>query len=250
MNIKISNVLAILLSTYLSTVSAMENATQQTITLGKGERLTVVLVQQKEDGASAQQQYVEGVFSLAKQNKIRELKAFPVLRTLSGENKPQAMAFYAWTSAQASQKVRYSEKYEIELSPLKSKGWNELSEADVDFPVKTEYKFDINKTYTLAEVWLKDSVAYDKYYKGTAALRKKMGAKIIFKLRPNEYNSLTKGPDSPDFLILIEWPNKQGPEHYAQSEEVKPYKPYIEAGLAKLGWYEVGFPASNAEVYK
>ena len=127
---------------------------------------------------------------------------------------------------------------------------NELSEADVDFPVKTEYKFDINKTYTLAEVWLKDSVAYDKYYKGTAALRKKMGAKIIFKLSPNEYNSLTKGPDSPDFLILIEWPNKQGPEQYAQSEEFKPYKPYIEAGLAKLGWYEVGFPVSNAEVYK
>jgi uncharacterized protein (DUF1330 family) len=235
---------------YLSTISSVAIATQQTITLEKNERLTVVLVKNKAEGAVAQQQYIEGVFSLAKPKDIRELKAFPVLRTLAGESKPQAMAFYAWTSAEASQKVRNSEKYKTQLSPLKAKGWNELSAADVDFREKTEYKFDINKTYTLAEVWLKDSIAYDKYYKGTAALRKKMGAKILFKLSPNEYNSLTKGPYSPDFLILIEWPNKQGPEQYAQSEEFKPYIPYIEAGLAKLGWYEVGFPVSNAEVYK
>ncbi len=249
MNIKASYLITLLITTCLSTVSLIANAKKVTIEINKDERLTVVFVQDKNNGATAQQQYLEGVFSLAQKNDIRELKAFSVLRTLAGTSKPAAMAFYAWKNADASHKVRNSKKYKTELAPLKALGWNELSAADVDFSVQTHYKFDSNKTYTFAEVWLKDSAAYDKYYRGTAALREKMGAKILFKLSPNEYNSLTKGPYSPDFIILIEWPNKQAPEQYVQSVDFKPYQPFIDAGLAKLGWYEIGFPASNAEIY-
>jgi len=202
--------------------------------LNKNERLTMVIVESKEGGEQAQKEYLEGIQLLAKKNSIRELAIFPITRTLAGLTKPQAVAFYGWQDAAASHEVRHSTHYKENLKPLQKKGWKHLAAADVDLSDDELYQLSPDKTYTLAEVWLKDTETYDLYYQGTKSLREKMGAKIIFKHSPNEYNSLNDGDGIPNFIILIEWPTPKGPESYIQSEAFKQHLPYIEASISHL----------------
>ena len=105
------------------------------------------------------------------------------------------------------------------------------------------------KTYTLAEVWLKDQEQYERYYQGTMELRKQLRAKVVFKYTPNEYSSLTRGTQAPDLLILIEWQNKEDPIKYSQSELFKKHEKYITAGIKKLGWYELAFANNEYTAY-
>jgi uncharacterized protein (DUF1330 family) len=209
--------------------------------LYKNERLTMVIVKNKKDGEHAQKKYLDGITKLAGKNSIREVAIFPIIKTLAGTTKPQAIAFYAWKDAAASHKVRHSMYYKNNLKPLQKFGWDHLSAADVDLPDDEFYQFNPSKTYTLAEVWLKDAEIYNRYYTGTKVLREKMGAKIIFKHSPNEYNSLIEGQQAPNFTILIEWPTPHGPELYTQSPIFKKYLPFIEASIDHLNWYEIGF---------
>ena len=238
-----------LLTHYSSYADSLNSNKATILTLNKNERLTVVIVKSKVDGEQAQKEYLEGIQLLAKNDSIREVGIFPITRTLSGLTKPQAIAFYAWQDAAASHEVRHSSHYKNNLKPLQKKGWEHLSAADVDLTADQLYQLSPDKTYTLAEVWLKDTATYDLYYQGTKSLREKMGAKVIFKHSPNEYNSLNDGQEIPNFIILIEWQTAKGPESYTQSDDFKKQLPFIEASISHLNWYEIGFWPNGTPVY-
>jgi uncharacterized protein (DUF1330 family) len=176
---------------------------------------------------------------------MREVGILPIAKTLVGQSKPQALAMFAWADAEASHKVRDSNHYKEHLKPLQEEGWLHLAAADVDLKQDEQYQLNIESTYTLAEVWIKDESMYEKYYQATQDLRHQMGAKVIFKHRPNEYNSLDSTLVSPTFVILVEWPNKQDPMRYIQSDEFKKYQSYIDSSISKLNWYELGFWESS-----
>ncbi|MBU2968642.1 DUF1330 domain-containing protein [Pseudoalteromonas sp. C2R02] len=231
-----------------SSISHATNEMKQ-VTLAEEQRLTLVLAKNKQGGEKAQKTYIDGVFRLAQHNNIDSLALFSVTQTLAGEYQPEAFAMYAWHNEKVSTQVRQSGDYKTKLKPLQKFGWDELAAADVDMKDLSHYQFDEEKTYTLAEVWLKDAAEYAKYYKGSALFREKIGAKVIFKHTPNEYNSLKRGAQGPDFLILVEWPNKNGPMQYVQSPEFKKYEKYITAGVEKLGWYALRLNNETKQIY-
>lgn len=225
---------------------ALSSQDTQSFHLQPEQRVTMVLAKNKKGGEKAKQIYLDGVFALAGDNQFKALTYFPVKRKLAGEHQPEVFALFAWQNAAASHQVRQHPRYKQSLKPIQQYGWDELAAADIDLRQASTYQFDQSKTYTLAEVWLNDPAQYDIYYQGTKALRKEMGAKVVFKVKPNEYTSLKRGEAGPDFLIMIEWQTPDDPLLYPQASAFKQYEKHIAAGIAKLGWYELDFTVAPA----
>jgi len=221
----------------------------QSIELNKGEQLTTLFIKKKLGGEAAQQSYLQGAFKLAGNNGIREVAVLPVVRTIVGENQPEAIALYAWKNKSIIEKVRNNPHYVSSLKPLQKLGWDELSYSDASIAEGLKHQLSPEKFYTLGQVWLKDTKSYLQYFEGTKSLREQLGAKVIFKYQPHTYSTLQQENKVPNYSIMIEWQNENNIKEYTQSEKFKEYSALLEKDIDKIDWYQVAVLTDNNNPY-
>ncbi len=207
----------------------------------KGERLTLVLVEDREHGEELRKHYLSKTFSMAESYGFKPLQDFKVTKNLLGEDKMRAAGLYSWPSVEQSNAMRNYKNYTEYLKPLRPLVWQEM--VVIDFDIKKSMAVDIypERSYTIAKVWFNDKKKYKQYYKETQALRDELGSKIVLKFSVDEYSTLRKDNKSPDMVVMLEWPDEHGPEKYLEASRFQENLDLANQGIEKIDWYQLGF---------
>lgn len=216
------------------------NAVPVDIDLQAGQRLTIVIPEDKPGADAARQQYFSQVFPLAAAEGFSQTAAFDVSKVLVGDSKATQLALFSWPDADAEQRFERHPDW-ASLKQTRSAGWDELKINNVDYVAQPPLKLDADKTYTLAQIWLKDKQSYQDYFEATKPLRAELGTKIVFKLHGDVYESLQDGDVAPDLVVLVEWQQAEDPERYTQAPLFKANFDKVEAAFAKFEWYQLQY---------
>ena len=76
--------------------------------MADGQRLTVVITEDKEGGEDVRKQYLASAFPKAKSHGMKLAQNFKVARTLIGAGNPEVLGLYTWPNAAASRRARAS----------------------------------------------------------------------------------------------------------------------------------------------
>jgi len=207
--------------------------------MNAGQRLTMVMTSNEPGGGAARKVYLDNALAMGIANGIEIVHVFGVKRTIVGNEHPEGIGFYEWPSPAAAEKVRLDPEYLSKYAPLRAKAWKMMHMADFDLNESVSISVDASKTYTLAQLWLKDAAAYKQYVEQVQDVRKKLGISVIFKAKPDQYEVLRNERRAPDVVVLMEWPNPESVDGYALQPEVKNALPALAAALEHMEWYEL-----------
>ncbi len=207
-----------------------------------GQRLTLVLSENRPGGEQAQKSYLDRAFPLAQAQGMQEVTTFKIQKTLLGDAAPEGSGLYLWPSSRAADTARNNPQYLNEIKPLRAQAWKDLRSVDMDIDFPQMLHFDRSKIYTAALVWLEDPAAYARYYEGTQVLRDRLGVKTVLKLAPKRYETIVKGETQPPhFLILLEWLNAADLQVYGNAPEFQQNFADFRKGVQTIEWYQLGF---------
>lgn len=209
--------------------------------LDAGQRLTLILGKNQPNADEVRERFFRQAFPISRDNGMKDVHFFSVTKTIMGEFKPEFFGLYAWPDSEATDRVRNNSEFIQSLKPLRPKIWSELTIVDVDLDAPLDIKIDEKKHYTIALGWYGDKDSYQRYFDGSVPLRKELGVKILFRLPISEFESITpiEGAE-PDFAALVEWPDVDGPGRYFMSDTFKELQPFVQAGIKKIEWMELG----------
>ncbi|PUA28345.1 MAG: hypothetical protein B0W54_17950 [Cellvibrio sp. 79] len=211
-------------------------------TLEPGQLLTFVLSENKPGGEAIQKIYFDNAFPLAQAAGMKELTTFKIDQVVFGEGNPQGAGLYSWPHKAAAQRTRNNPKYLKKFKPLRPQIWNQLQSIDMKVKCPLDLTLDKTKSYSIALIWLNDRDAYNNYYRGTQALRDKLGAKTLFKLPGVRYEKLTEGEITPpDLVLLVQWNSAADLGYYSAAPEFQANHHYFEQGVKKMELYQLGF---------
>ncbi len=223
----------------LATLPGLCYAKTAKIDLKSGQRFSIVLSKVKPGGEKSLQTYINGMLPIAEQEGMQTLSAFAIPKTIIGDSQAEFLGLYAWPNADIAEKTRNNEVYEKKYKPLQKQAWQELTIIDSDISQNLSFSHSKNKTYTFAQVWIKDQISYDNYYQSTITLRDSLGAKMLFKLPVHDYQTFDASDIPPDLIVLIEWPTPNGPQLYLNSMTFKENQAKAQAGIEKINWYQL-----------
>lgn len=210
--------------------------------LQPGQRLSVVITENQPDGEAHRQHYLTNAFPLVQAAGMKEITIFKVEKVLVGQGAPEGAGLYFWPSKEAAQQSHTNPKYVNELKPLRSKSWKEMKSVDMEIKEPLEITLDKSKAHTIALLWLKDRAAYDRYYEGTKALRKKLGAKTLLTLSSERYENLTQGETTPpNKVVLLQWDSVESINAYDKAPEFVAHLEDFQQAVTGIEWYQLGF---------
>lgn len=210
-------------------------------TIPAGHRLILVLDQDNPAGETFRKEYFERVFAVAHDQGLYDCHSFRVDEVVAGEKNPRAASFFAWPNPTKSEAFRYSELY-TQWGPRRSEGWLELQTFYMDLGSAVTLRFDRTKHYTVAAVWLKDADGYDRYFQATETLRAELGCRVVLKQRVNRYDSVRDGPGTPpDWILLVEWQDREGPAQYINSAQFKEQQALHDAAMGRIEMHRLAF---------
>lgn len=232
--------LVIALSLFTTSLfSYAEKQINTSLNFKKDERVTLTLIDRKEGGVNAENAFLQGTVNLIQPNQLRPIQLMPVVKTLLGESKAEVFGIYAWSNAKALKDLRSHPTYQKEVLPLQKQAWNEITYSDVN--IKEDFSFSLSKDkfYTVAELWLKDEAIYEAYIQATTPLRDTLGARIVFKLKPDSYSSLYQGKVAPNYVVLVEWDAEESINKYPEHKIFKDAYAMFQASVNRLDWHQV-----------
>lgn len=207
-----------------------------------GQRLVLVVVENRPEGEAFREEFMSKAVPRARELGQYEVQSFRVDESVSGGRSPHAALWVAWPSPKESEQYRADPVWSREYGPRRTEGWKEMQSFYTDLTEAVTFKLDRTKHYTLAMLWLNDPQTYDEYFAETEALRAELGCRIVFKLPAQRYDTATAGfRPPPQWVILTEWQNHEGPWKYISSETFKRLQAKHDTSIASIEMYRLGF---------
>ena len=208
--------------------------------LKAGQVLQFAMVRPREGEAAqaVRNRYFKTAIPYAESLGDEYLGNLSIKQTMSGKNKPQAIALYAFPNEAAQAKFQASPDW-AEYQKMRREGWAELHVYSTTVTSDMRLSLDPAKDYTIAAGWTKPGTAsdYDKYLDGIETDFDKIGAAYAARFSGVTLQSQTDDAPNPSHLTLVEWSDGPNLPGLQSSEAYKANSKYFQAAVSRFDLY-------------
>lgn len=216
--------------------------------LKAGQVLQLALVRSKEGeiAKAVRQRYFQTAIPYAESLGDEFLGNLGIKNTLIGENKPTAIAMYAFPD-EAAQKTFQSSSDWPEYQRMRREGWDELHVFSTTIPSDMRLKFDPSKNYTLAAAWTRPDTLddYQRYLDGIEPDFDEIGARYVAQFKEINLQSQTDYGGDPSQLTIVEWSGAPNLKGLQQTEGYKQNSKYFTKAIERFDFYWLTVPKSS-----
>ncbi len=216
-----------------------------TLNLEAGQVLQLALVRSKEgDEAQAiRQKYFQTAIPYAESLGDEFLGNLRVKNTLIGENKPTAIAIYAFPD-EAAQTAFQSSPDWPEYQRMRREGWDELHVLSTTIASDMTLNFNPSKNYTLAVAWTQPDTLddYQRYLDGIEPNFDEIGAKYVARFNGVNLQSQTDAGGDPSQLTLVEWDGAPDLKGLQKTEGYQNNSKYFQKAIKRFDFYWLTTP--------
>ncbi|MEO0365160.1 MAG: DUF1330 domain-containing protein [Pseudomonadota bacterium] len=199
----------------------------------EGELISLIAVVAKagDDAAAVRGQYLRNAFGLAEQHGMKVLGSLNVTEVISGDFKPQVLAFYSWPSVAAEQAFDAMPEWKP-IKATRPDGWDDLRFHDATACQDLTLRFASDKSYTLATAWVnpENPDDYDNYLKGIEPALNALGGRFVYQMRDPVFSALVSTESPPSRLTLVEWKSPEDLDRFLQSDGFKQHSALLTSG--------------------
>lgn len=213
--------------------------------LKSGQVLQFALVRERrgEEAQAVRKRYFETAVPHAASLGDVYLGNLRVKETLIGDNKPRAIALWAFPDVASQDKFRSSPKWP-EYVDMRKKGWEELHVYSAVVPKNMRITFSPDKSYTLAVGWTRPNMMdeYERYLDGIEADFGAIGAQYLARFTRIDLQSSVESAAHPTHVTLVEW---SGEPDLAGLRGTKAYKANAKnfrEAMERFDLYSIHFP--------
>jgi len=209
------------------------------LTLKKGQYLSIILPETKEDSDAARQKYYKSAFPLGAKFGLKRENVLLITDHIVSDYKPSGVLFFSYPDA-ASEAGLSSHADWPAIKAQRPNAWSELNVHSAELSQDLDLKFDPEKSYTLVVAWTnpKKTDDYQRYLKGIETSLNEVGGRFIYKMKNPKYESLS-GTESPAQLTFVEWDTLDGFTKLRNSDGYKAAAPYFTSGVKKVEFYRM-----------
>ncbi len=213
--------------------------------LKAGQVLQLALVRAKEGEAAqaVRQRYFQTAIPYAESLGDEFLGNLRIENTIIGENKPTAIAMYAFPDEAAQQAFQSSPDWP-EYERMRREGWDELHVFSTTLVSDMQLKFVPSKNYTLAAAWTRPDTLddYQRYLDGIESDFGEIGARYVAQFKGINLQSQTDEGGDPSQLTFVEWSGAPDLKGLQQTTGYKENSKYFTKAMTRFDFYWLTVP--------
>ncbi len=210
------------------------------LTLKKGQFLSIILPQAKPDETAARQEYYKKAFTLGARYGLQREAVLAMDDVIISDYKPSGLIFYSYPDAGAEKGLSNAPEWPA-IKAMRPKIWEELKIYSAELKSDLNLKFDPSKSYTLVVAWLnpENPGDYQRYLKGIEPAVTAAGGRFIYKMHNPQYEANSITNSAPGQLTFVEWDTLDGFTKVRGSAEYKANSRYFGSGTSKVEFYRM-----------
>ncbi len=209
----------------------------------KGQLLSFVVPQTREDGDAAREAYYQKAFPIAEKLGYKHEASLRVRDKIISDYDPSGFLLYSWPDADALRAFEADPAWPA-IKASRPDAWSELKIYTGELEQDLTLSFDPAKTYTVVVAWLKPGkeADYARYLDGITEAVNAAGGRFIYKMKHPAFESHASSPDAPQQLTFVEWDDVEGFSKVRQSEAYKQNQQYFASGVDHIEFYRLALP--------
>ncbi len=216
----------------------------------KGQLLSFVVPQTREDGDTARKAYYDKAFPIAEKLGYKHEATLRVRDKIISDYDPSGFLLYSWPGADALRAFEADPAWPA-IKASRPDAWSELKIYTDELEQDLTLSFDPAKTYTVVVAWLKPGkeADYARYLDGITEAVNAAGGRFIYKMKNPVFENHASSPAAPQQLTFVEWDDLEGFAKVRQSDAYKQNQQYFASGVDHVEFYRLALsqPALSQE---
>lgn len=245
LNTKIKKLLWLIALCSLSLASSAESQSKpvQTLTLSKGQVLTMILpvVKPGDKAKSVMQEYASRAFPLAQQHGLKTLFNLKVKQAIISNIEPSVFAFYSWTD-KVSEQAFLSTPQWPEIRAMRPNAWQHLDVYNTELQQDIDIEFSPEYHYTAVIAWFDDEkpADYQQYLENIEPALEAVGGKFLLKLQNPVMETHSNTFGEPGQITFVRWTDEDGFKRLQKHPIYQKHKHLFGTGLKHFEFYGLG----------
>ncbi|WP_164115622.1 hypothetical protein [Sphingorhabdus sp. Alg239-R122] len=209
----------------------------------KGQVLSFVAPEAREDGDAAREAYYSKAFPIAEKLGFSRKAVLRVQDKIISDYDPSGFILYSWPDAGALAAFEADSAWPA-IKASRPDAWSELKIYTDELEEDLTLSFDPAKTYTVVVAWLNPGkeADYARYLDGITEAVNAAGGRFIYKMKDPVFESHASSPAAPQQLTFVEWDNVEGFSKVRQSDAYKQNQQYFASGVDHVEFYRLALP--------
>ncbi|GAA0474882.1 hypothetical protein GCM10009096_15580 [Parasphingorhabdus litoris] len=218
--------------------SQESEAANPRLTVAKGQYLSIIMPEEKEDGDAARQVYYRQAFPLGQKFGLKRETQLKMDSIEFSNYKPTGLVFFSYPD-QESEKQLTSQPEWPAIKAQRPEAWNELRIYSAAMREDLNLSFDPAKYYSLVVAWTNPDKPedYQRYLSGIEKAVHSAGGRFIYKMKNPKMEAHATSLNAPSQLTFVEWDAPNGFAKVQKTEDYKASAPYFRSGVTKVEFY-------------
>lgn len=213
---------------------------QDSLSLKKGQVLSIILPQAKPEASALRQQYYKQAFTLGTKFGLQREAVLAMDDVIISDYQPSGLIFYSYPDAASEKSLSNAPEWPA-IKAMRPNIWEELKIYSAELDSDLNLNFNPNKSYTLVVAWLnpENPGDYQRYLKGIEPAVAAAGGRFIYKMKNPQYEANGATNIAPGQLTFVEWDTLDGFTKVRGSAEYKASARFFASGTTKVEFYRM-----------